>query len=253
MTTQHKDQQEPSMEEILSSIRRIIADEEADEAGDEAKLAPSQEAKQQPAENGLTSEAAEDDESEDVLELTKVVRDSGEVVDLKTDSAAAASEELAVAAVEETADDATEEVAVGAVVEEAVDEPELPAAELDEIELAPLDDQADEEGAETQGQALHAIEEDKSVVETKHAGAEELVSAGAATTAIGAFSKVSKAFQPTPPEASIADGSGRTVEQFIEDMIRPMLKEWLDRNMPPMVEKLVQQELQKIARRAELL
>ena len=36
-------------------------------------------------------------------------------------------------------------------------------------------------------------------------------------------------------------------------MIRPMLKDWLDRNMPPMVEKLVQQELQKIARRAELL
>ena len=133
MTTQHKDQQEPSMEEILSSIRRIIADEEADEAGDEAKLAPSQEAKQQPAENGLTSEATEDDESEDVLELTKVVRDSGEVVDLKTDSAAAASEELAVAAVEETADDATEEVAVGAVVEEAADEPELPAAELDDV------------------------------------------------------------------------------------------------------------------------
>lgn len=240
------------MEEILSSIRRIIADEEADEAGDETKLAPSQDAKRSPAENGLTTEAPEDDESEDVLELTKVVRDSGEVVDLKTESAVSASEDIAAA--EEAVVDAAEEAAVSAVAEEVkVEQPEPPAAELDEIELAPLEDQADEVGAETQGQALHAIEEDKSVVETKHAGAEELVSTGAATTAIGAFSKVSKAFQPTPPEASIADGSGRTVEQFIEDMIRPMLKDWLDRNMPPMVEKLVQQELQKIARRAELL
>lgn len=240
------------MEEILSSIRRIIADEEADEAGDETKLAPSQDAKRAPAENGLTTEAPEDDESEDVLELTKVVRDSGEVVDLKTESAVSASEDIAAA--EEAVVDAAEEAAVSAVAEEVkVEQPEPPVAELDEIELAPLEDQADEVGAETQGQALHAIEEDKSVVETKHAGAEELVSTGAATTAIGAFSKVSKAFQPTPPEASIADGSGRTVEQFIEDMIRPMLKDWLDRNMPPMVEKLVQQELQKIARRAELL
>lgn len=240
------------MEEILSSIRRIIADEEADEAGDETKLAPSQDAKRSPAENGLTTEAPEDDESEDVLELTKVVRDSGEVVDLKTESAVSASEDIAAA--EEAVVDAAEEAAFSAVAEEVkVEQPEPPAAELDEIELAPLEDQADEVGAETQGQALHAIEEDKSVVETKHAGAEELVSTGAATTAIGAFSKVSKAFQPTPPEASIADGSGRTVEQFIEDMIRPMLKDWLDRNMPPMVEKLVQQELQKIARRAELL
>jgi hypothetical protein len=242
------------MEEILSSIRRIVADEEADEAGDETKLAPSQDAKRSPAENGLTTEAPEDDESEDVLELTKVVRDSGEVVDLKTESAVSASEDIAVAAAEEAVVDAAEEAAFSAVAEEVkVEQPEPPAAELDEIELAPLEDQADEVGAETQGQALHAIEEDKSVVETKHAGAEELVSTGAATTAIGAFSKVSKAFQPTPPEASIADGSGRTVEQFIEDMIRPMLKDWLDRNMPPMVEKLVQQELQKIARRAELL
>lgn len=240
------------MEEILSSIRRIIADEEADEAGDETKLAPSQDANRSPAENGLTAEAPEDDESEDVLELTKVVRDSGEVVDLKTESAVSASEDIAAA--EEAVVDAAEEAAVSAVAEEVkVEQPEPPVAELDEIELAPLEDQADEVGAETQGQALHAIEEDKSVVETKHAGAEELVSTGAATTAIGAFSKVSKAFQPTPPEASIADGSGRTVEQFIEDMIRPMLKDWLDRNMPPMVEKLVQQELQKIARRAELL
>jgi hypothetical protein len=36
-------------------------------------------------------------------------------------------------------------------------------------------------------------------------------------------------------------------------MIRPLLKEWLDQNMPPIVERLVQKEIQKIARRAELV
>jgi cell pole-organizing protein PopZ len=30
-----------------------------------------------------------------------------------------------------------------------------------------------------------------------------------------------------------------------------MLREWLDSNLPPLVERLVERELQKIARRAE--
>ncbi len=36
-------------------------------------------------------------------------------------------------------------------------------------------------------------------------------------------------------------------------MIRPLLKEWLDGNLEPIVERLVQKEIQKIARRAELM
>ena len=36
-------------------------------------------------------------------------------------------------------------------------------------------------------------------------------------------------------------------------MIRPMLKEWLDENMPPLVERLVEKEIQKLARRSELI
>jgi cell pole-organizing protein PopZ len=90
-------------------------------------------------------------------------------------------------------------------------------------------------------------------VSTKKAESEALLSTGTASTTTGAFAKLSKAFRPTPVEESVADGAGRTVEQFIEDMARPMLKEWLDENMPAIVERLVQKEIQKIARRAELL
>jgi hypothetical protein len=32
-----------------------------------------------------------------------------------------------------------------------------------------------------------------------------------------------------------------------------LLKEWLDENLPPIVERLVQREIQKIARRADLV
>ena len=91
-------------------------------------------------------------------------------------------------------------------------------------------------------------------METKSAAiGAELVSTTAASAATGAFAKLSEAFRHTPPEESVADDSGRTVEQFVEDMIRPLLKEWLDDNLTPIVERLVQKEIQKIARRAELV
>jgi cell pole-organizing protein PopZ len=42
---------------------------------------------------------------------------------------------------------------------------------------------------------------------------------------------------------------GRTVESLVEDMLRPMLKTWLDHNLPPLVERLVREEIERVARR----
>jgi cell pole-organizing protein PopZ len=121
-----------------------------------------------------------------------------------------------------------------------------------EIELAPLEDELPEEDP-ISAIGAYTSQEEEPAVSTKKAETEALLSTGTASTTTGAFAKLSKAFRPTPVEESVADGSGRTVEQFIEDMARPMLKEWLDENMPAIVERLVQKEIQKIARRAELL
>jgi cell pole-organizing protein PopZ len=82
-------------------------------------------------------------------------------------------------------------------------------------------------------------------------GIDGLVSSQAAGAATGAFAKLSQAVQRTPPEVAIADDSGRTTEQFVEDMMRPMLRDWLDQNLPSMVERIVQKEIQKMIRRAE--
>jgi cell pole-organizing protein PopZ len=43
--------------------------------------------------------------------------------------------------------------------------------------------------------------------------------------------------------------SSRTIEQVTEDMLRPMLKDWLDENLPPMVERLVREEIERVSRR----
>jgi len=43
--------------------------------------------------------------------------------------------------------------------------------------------------------------------------------------------------------------NSRTIEQMAEDMMRPMLKDWLDDNLPPLVEKLVREEIERVSRR----
>lgn len=44
--------------------------------------------------------------------------------------------------------------------------------------------------------------------------------------------------------------SGETsLEGLVRDMLRPMLKEWLDTNLPPMVEGLVAREIERIVRK----
>lgn len=40
-----------------------------------------------------------------------------------------------------------------------------------------------------------------------------------------------------------------TLEDITRELLRPMLKDWLDRNLPTLVERLVQKEIEKITRR----
>jgi cell pole-organizing protein PopZ len=211
------------MEEILSSIRRIIADEESDDSrtGEEDDLGAAVQARVEALDTddaSLEQPAEEDQDDEDVLELTKVVRDSGEVVEFQSERAA----------------------------EPPVEEPEPAFAR----------DDRDQESGFAHHRFGEASQDDSygkdEPVQRQPAQASELMSATAASVATGAFAKLSQALQRTPQEESIADDSGRTVEQFVEDIVRPMLKDWLDEHLTPIVERLVEKEIQKISRRAEL-
>lgn len=42
--------------------------------------------------------------------------------------------------------------------------------------------------------------------------------------------------------------SGATIESLMRDMLRPMLKEWLDENLPAVVERMVEREISRISR-----
>jgi uncharacterized protein len=238
------------MEEILSSIRRIIADEASDEEGE---AAAGSRAEGHDADADAPARDAQDDVDEDVLELTEVVREEGEDIDLDRTVAQPLS-----FAPQRTAT---------ASREPAHSQPDLDQEEpdLDEQEDADPDDGAPglqlqpkataaQHAAHDPAQSPMAIQDDEMEQHQtgmSKNGLEPLVSDRAAGAAKGAFAKLSQAIQRTPPEFAIADDSGRTVEQFVEDMMRPMLRDWLDENLPTMVERIVQKEIQKIVRRAE--
>jgi hypothetical protein len=42
--------------------------------------------------------------------------------------------------------------------------------------------------------------------------------------------------------------NARTIEDLIKDMLRPMLKTWLDDNLPGMVERIVRAEIERVSR-----
>ena len=42
--------------------------------------------------------------------------------------------------------------------------------------------------------------------------------------------------------------NARTLEDLVKDMLKPMLKVWLDDNLPPLVERLVRAEIERVAR-----
>lgn len=47
-------------------------------------------------------------------------------------------------------------------------------------------------------------------------------------------------------------GGGQTVDDLVRDLLRPMLKEWLDARLPGLVETVVREEIERIVRRTNL-
>ena len=62
----------------------------------------------------------------------------------------------------------------------------------------------------------------------------------------GADASVSSSFNALA--ASMMMQNGGLIEDSVREMLRPMLKSWLDDNLPGMVERLVRQEIERMAR-----
>jgi cell pole-organizing protein PopZ len=55
----------------------------------------------------------------------------------------------------------------------------------------------------------------------------------------GAFERLGASMRPSQPQ---------TVEDLMKEMLRPMLKAWLDDNLPSLVERLVRAEIERVTR-----
>lgn len=70
--------------------------------------------------------------------------------------------------------------------------------------------------------------------------AEEMLLSRATEASVGnAFTRL---------DSTVAQSSPKTLEDLAKEMLRPMLKTWLDDNLPPLVERLVQAEIERVTR-----
>jgi len=166
--------QEPTMEEILASIRRIISE---DDAPAEAAAAP------EPEPAPIEEAPAEDD----VLELTDPI------------------------------------------------EPPAPVESLGDIDVyspEPEPEHAPAPAPPPEPAPAPAFSRDEV--------ADNLVGDHAAGLAASAFGSLSSAL--------LMPKDGRTLEDVVRELLRPLLKEWLDQNLPRIVETKVEEEVHRIAR-----
>jgi cell pole-organizing protein PopZ len=236
---------EPSMEEILASIRQIISDD-----GPEA--------------------AAEDEDSGDDLELESAADETISEADLDAlfadPAPAEAEDEAGDEDVSADLDDGFASVAADPEPEpddmemavEADDEDEsltmdededvLDLGDLPEMAEEPFDppedldfaDQVPEPEPEDEPVAFTPPPEPQPVVHDPMPAASRLLSQEADSAVSAAFANLAN---------TMLSGNARTLEDLVQDMLRPMLKSWLDENLPTMVEKMVREEIERVARR----
>lgn len=77
---------------------------------------------------------------------------------------------------------------------------------------------------------------------------EALVSGEAARRTSAAFVDLAEQIERS---GGTALAGGRTLDELVKDLLRPMLKAWLDANLPPLVQRLVEAEIARLAGRSE--
>jgi cell pole-organizing protein PopZ len=181
-----KAQQEPTMEEILASIRRIIS-EDGSPAPEAAKPAPV-EAEPPPRRPG-------------VLDLTQEVKDDGSVVPVAPPPPPPV------------------------VVASAPPPPPPPVPEPPPVIMRPP--------------TADTVELDDG----------SLVSDPVAKAAAAQFGNLAN--RVTATRSMPLGDTNRTLEDLVKELLRPMLRDWLDANLAPIVQRLVEREVAKLALRAD--
>lgn len=203
-------EQEPSIEEILSSIRQIISDDEDEDAKpDVVEDVVDPEPEEEPI---VLTQRVDPDPVPDFSNFLEDDEDeqSGSTPPVQIDMRDAEAEDDFSVDFDSSLDDEPEPV---------VEPDPVPAPSVKSSRPEPS---YDEPSADDEDSLLTKRAED---------------------AAYGAFKKLAV-------KTAVDNISSITLEEIVRDELRPMLRVWLDENLPNLVERLVKEELDRVARRA---
>lgn len=206
---------EPSMEEILASIRRIIADDSLGTKKDETPAA----APPPPAPAPAMVEPEEDLDA-DVLDLAEV----GQLAEPQSDDVMIGE---------------AEDVRIDADEFPGMPEPE-PVMVLPEDFPEPVPVMVTPPPMPTPVMAAPAPAPAPAPLATPAAMQDHILSRETSGLVANAFATLAR---NTPMPAP-----GRSLEDVVAEMLRPMLREWMDSHLPNIVERLVRTEIERVAR-----
>jgi uncharacterized protein len=269
--TQPAKVQEPSMEEILASIRRIIADDEAKPPGDKpagpAAAAPTPapakaEKPEKPAAAPVKPAMADGPPSRIPAAVAATEKKAAAPAPPPpappppaAPAASASNNQDDIDALLNGLDEATSEDEIRPAAAAA---PE-PEPEADVFELT--DDMAVASVAPPPPTSFHKIEPQDDLEFTESAASRAInrppayeppafdpppAPPAGPILSQGTVSAVESAFNTLAH--TVLSNNARTLEDLVKEMLRPMLKSWLDDNLPGLVERIVKAEIERVSR-----
>ena len=245
--TQPAKVQEPSMEEILASIRRIIADDEAKPPVAEKAAAPAAAAK---PEKPAAAAAAGKPTTMNGIPPSAIPAAQAAAAKPAIASAPPPARPASVAATPNGQDDID---ALLSGLDEATSEKEIrpPQPEPEVFELTDemalsgpppafqkIDPQEDLEFAETGAAPPRRPAYEPPPFESA-APPPQILSRSTVSAVESAFNSLAN---------TVLSNNARTLEDLVKEMLRPMLKSWLDDNLPGLVERIVKAEIERVSR-----
>jgi uncharacterized protein len=218
--------QEPSMEEILASIRRIIAEDDADKSVQR----PAEPARFEPAADPLTSSAGG-------------ARDDGETYSAPSGVAPQSEPGLPPAGAPAGAPRASRSSTILDLTQSMVSPAARPKDTASGSSRVP-ESSSRPDPFETHDARFDAgtHESPAGVVQSGAIQGEEpsgLISSATSAAVDSAFNALAE---------TVLVQNARTLEDLVREMLRPMLKVWLDDNLPGLVERLVRAEIERVSR-----
>lgn len=248
------------MEEILASIRRIISDEDEQAKADADTAAPEAAAEPEPQPTETAADEAFAEAEADVFDAVPAATDF-DAISVSDDTDEPAPEEDLAPAPDSTAEEAAlmadivEPQEAGNDVDFAESqiepvpdiEPKLPETDATEdvLELSEAEVVEADVGFSDGGMDVEPPQIVEPAADVQPASFGDGYGDGALLSQ-DANAAVSAAFGSLAN--TILSRDARTLEDLVKEMLQPMLKAWLDENLPPLVERLVREEIERVSR-----